>query len=131
MIGVDTNVLVRFLVRDDEPQFERARRLIKREANSGETVMISLIVLLETEWVLRSRYALSKSEIAGAFSGLLDSVELFFEDEGSIEQALYMWRDSAAQFADCLIGARHWALECRATASFDTKALRLPGFVPA
>jgi predicted nucleic-acid-binding protein len=131
MIGVDTNVLVRFLVRDDEAQFERVRRLIKREASSGETVMISLIVLLETEWVLRSRYGLSKSEIAGAFSGLLDSVELFFEDEGSIEQALYMWRDSAAQFADCLIGARYWALECRATESFDTKALRLPGFIPA
>jgi predicted nucleic-acid-binding protein len=63
--------------------------------------------------------------------GLLESVELFFEDEGSIEQALYMWKDSAAQFADCLIGARHWALECRATASFDAKALRLPGLFPA
>jgi predicted nucleic-acid-binding protein len=92
-------------------------------------VLISLLVLLETEWVLRSRYGLSKIEILGAFAGLLDSVELSFEDEASLEQALFMWKDSAAQFADCLIGARHWALECRATASFDTKALRLPGFI--
>lgn len=129
MLGLDTNVLVRFLVRDDEPQFERARSLIQRETSLGEAVLISLLVLLETEWVLRSRYALSKSDIAGAFSGLLDSAELTFEDEASIEQALFMWRDSSAQFADCLIGARHWALECRATASFDAKALRLPGFI--
>ncbi len=131
MIGLDTNVLVRFLVRDDEGQFDRARRLLKREANSGEPVLISLLVLLETEWVLRSRYGLEKPEILGAFSGLLDSVELTFEDEASLEQALFLWRDSTTQFADCLIGARHWALECRATASFDAKALRLPGFIGA
>ncbi|MGH2874091.1 MAG: PIN domain-containing protein [Solirubrobacteraceae bacterium] len=129
MIGLDTNVLVRFLVRDDEGQFARARRLIERETVRGETVLISLLVLLETEWVLRSRYGLSKPDIAGAFFGLLDSAELAFEDEASIEQALFLWMDSPAQFADCLIGARHWALECRATASFDAKALRLPGFV--
>ncbi len=131
MIGLDANVLVRFLVRDDEGQFDRARRLLKREANSGEPVLISLLVLLETEWVLHSRYGLEKPEILGAFSGLLDSVELTFEDEASLEQALFLWRDSTAQFADCLIGARHWALECRATASFDTQALRLPGFIGA
>jgi predicted nucleic-acid-binding protein len=131
MIGLDTNVLVRFLVRDEERQFERARRLIRRETGRGEGVLISLLVLLETEWVLRSRYRLSKEEILGAFSGLLESVEPAFEDEGSLEQALFVWRDSPAQFADCLIGARHWALECRATASFDSGALRLPGFIAA
>lgn len=131
MIGLDTNVLVRFLVRDDEMQFVRARRLLQREMGKGEPVLINLLVLLETEWVLRSRYALSKSEIVGAFSGLLDAVELLFEDEASLEQALYTWKDSSAQFADCLIGARNWALECRATASFDNKALRLPGFIEA
>lgn len=129
MIGLDTNVVVRFLVRDDEAQFERARRLIQREAGRGEPILISLLVLLETEWVLRSRYGLAKSDIAAAFSGLLDAAELCFEDEASVEQALFMWKDSPAQLADCLIGARHGALECRATASFDAKALRLPGFV--
>lgn len=131
MIGLDTNVLVRFLVRDDEMQFARARRFLRRRTGKGEPVLINLLVLLETEWVLRSRYALSKSEIVGAFSGLLDAAELLFEDEASLEQALYMWKDSSAQFADCLIGARNWALECRATASFDNKALRVPGFIGA
>ena len=70
MIGLDTNVLVRFLVRDDEAQFERARRLIRRAAGTGEPVLIGLLVMLETEWVLRSRYNLPKTEILAAFSGL-------------------------------------------------------------
>jgi predicted nucleic-acid-binding protein len=130
MVGLDTNVLVRFLVRDDEPQFARARRLIQQGAARGEPVLISLLVLLETEWVLRSRYQLAKTEIAAAFSGLLESSGLLFEDEESVERALYIWKDSGAQFADCLIGARHRALGCRATASFDTRALRLPDFIP-
>lgn len=129
MIGIDTNVLVRFLVRDDQGQFERARRLIKREVGSEETVLISHLVLLETEWVLRSRYSLAKAEIAAVISALLDTVELQFEDEPSIEEAVFTWKDSAAEFADCLINARHRRLGCRATATFDAKALKLTGFV--
>jgi predicted nucleic-acid-binding protein len=131
MIGIDTNVLVRFLVRDDERQFEKAQALIRREASRGEAVLISQLVLLEAEWVLRSRYTLSKSDILRAFSGLLDSVAFTIEDEPSLEQALFLWRDSAAEFADCLIGARHLNLGCRATASFDARALKLPGFISA
>ena len=131
MIGLDTNVLVRFLVRDDESQYERARRLIRREAQAGEPACISLIVLLETEWVLRSRYELSKVEILSAFSDLLSAADLSFEDEAAIEEALFVWQDSGAQFADCLIGARYRDLGCRATATFGQGALKLPGFVAA
>jgi predicted nucleic-acid-binding protein len=131
MIGLDTNVLVRFLVRDDEKQFERARDLIRREAQGGDPACISLVVLLETEWVLRSRYELSKDEILSAFSELLNSVDLTFEDEPSIEEALFTWKDSPAQFADCLIGARYRALSCRAVATFDKHAAKLSGFVAA
>lgn len=131
MIGIDTNVLVRFLIRDDQEQFERAQKIIRREANRGEPVFISHLVLLETEWVLRSRYKLSKAEILGAFSDLLSSVDLSLEEESSIEEALYAWKDSPAQFADCLIGAHHRTCSCEGTASFDTDALKLPGYVSA
>src|SRR5882762_881610 len=89
MLGIDTNVLVRFLVRDDPEQFERARRLIKREVGRGETVLISLLVLLQTEWVLRSRYRVAKAETVAALSALLDAVELQFEDEPSVEEAVF------------------------------------------
>ncbi len=129
MLGIDTKVLVRFLVRDHKGQFEKARRLIKREVGAGEDVLISLLVLLETEWVLRSRYRLEKGEIMDAISGLLDTAEIAFEDEHAIEEALYIWKDRGADFADCLIGARHRRLGCRATATFDVKALKLPGFI--
>ena len=131
MLGIDTNVLVRFLVRDEERQFARAQRLLRREAERGEPVFVSQLVLLETEWVLRSRYGLSKAEILGTFSGLLESAELQIEGEPSLEQALFIWKDSAAEFADCLIGMRHLELGCRATASFGQRALKLPSFVAA
>ncbi len=130
-LGVDTNVLVRFLVRDDEAQFERARKLIKREVGAGRGIFVSQLVLLETEWVLRSRYSLSKNQIVAAISGLLDAADVQFEDEPTIEESLFNWKDTTADFADCLIGARNRRLGCRATATFDTKASKLPGFVAA
>jgi predicted nucleic-acid-binding protein len=130
MLGLDTNVLVRYLVRDDQLQFEKARRLIKRESGKGEPVLVSLVVLLETEWVLRSRYELAKPDILSAFSALLDTADLAFEDEPSIENALYSWKDSVADFADCLVEARNRRLGCEATATFDSKAMKLAGFVP-
>ena len=129
MLGVDTNVIVRYLTRDDKPQYERARRLIDSEVSKGEPVLVSLLVLLETEWVLRSRYEMAKPEIVAAFSALLETADLAFEDEPSVETAIYSWKDSAAEFADCLIEARNRQLGCRATATFDGKALKLAGFV--
>ena len=129
MLGIDTNVLIRYLIRDDLPQFERARRLITRQATKGEPVLVGLLVLLETEWVLRSRYELAKGEIYAAFSALLDAADLAFEDEASIERALYAWKDSVAEFADCLIESRNRQLGCNGTATFDRKALALAGFV--
>ena len=131
MLGIDTNVLVRFLVRDDESQFEKARKLIKREIAAGRRVFVSQLVLLETEWVLRSRYNMSKIEIIEVISSLLDATDVQFEDEAAIEAALFIWRDSAADFADCLIGSRNKRLGCRATATFDARAAKLAGFVAA
>ena len=129
MLGIDTNVLVRFLVRDDEVQFEKARRLIRREVGAGEEVFVSLMVLMETEWVLRSRYSLQKTQIMDAISRLLDATEVQLEDEPAIEETLFIWKDSAADFADCLIGAHNRRLGRRATATFDENAVKLAAFV--
>jgi predicted nucleic-acid-binding protein len=131
MLGIDTNVLVRFLVRDDEMQFEKARKLIKREVAVGHRVFVNQLVLMETEWVLRSRYAVPKHQIIEAISGLLNATDIQFEDEPSIEEALFIWKESVADFADCLIGAKNRRMGCRATATFDGKASKLPGFMAA
>ena len=131
MLGIDANVLVRFLVRDNEAQFEKARKLIKREVSAGRRVFVSQLVLPETEWLLHSRYDLPKIEIIGVISSLLDATDVQFEDEAAIEEAMFVWKDSTANFADCLIGARNRRLGCRVTATFDAKASSLPGFVAA
>ena len=103
--------------------------MTRAEVAAKRKVLISLLVLLETEWVLRSRYGLQKPEIMSAIAGLLDSTETEFEDESAIEDALYHWKESSADFADCLVGARYRRLGCRATATFDARALKLPGFI--
>ena len=87
------------------------------------------MALLETEWVLRSRYGLPKEEIIETILALLGTEGMWLEDEAAIEEAMYTWRDNAANFADCLIGAHNRRLGCRATATFDAKAARLPGFL--
>jgi predicted nucleic-acid-binding protein len=131
MLGIDTKVLVRFLVRDDQTQFEKARKLLKREVSNGRRVFINQLVLLETEWVLRSRYGLAKTLMLDTISRLLDAPDIQLEDEPAVEEALFIWRDANADFADCLIGARNRRLGCRATVTFDTKASKLSGFTAA
>jgi predicted nucleic-acid-binding protein len=79
--------------------------------------------------VLRSRYGLQKEQTIDAMAGLLEATEVELEDEPAIEEALYLWKESTAEFADCLIGAHHRRLGCRATATFDARAAGLPGFV--
>ena len=131
MLGIDTNVLVRYLVQDDQTQFEKARKLIKREVATGSKVFINLLVLMETEWVLRSRYAIPKNRILDVFAGLLEATDIQLEDEAVLEETLYTWKDTTADFADCLIGARNRRLNCRATATFDSKAAKLSNFIAA
>ncbi len=131
MIGLDTNVLVRFLVREHPAQYEKSRHLIETQVASGQPVFVSLLVLLETEWVLRSRYDLAKTELAETVSALLDTTEIAFEEEPTIEEALYVWKRSNADFADCLIGVRNRRLGCEFTATFDSRAAKLAGYVAA
>jgi predicted nucleic-acid-binding protein len=96
---------------------------------ANEDLFVSLVVLAETEWVLRSRYRLRKAEVMNAIAGLLDADDVRFEDEPAIEEALYFWKDSVADFADYLIGAHNRRMGCRATATFDSAAARLAAFV--
>lgn len=129
MLGIDTNVLVRLLVADDAGQTRRAQQLVAGALREQGAVLVSLLVLIETEWVLRSRYGFDKDTTLLALRRLLATRELTFEDEPAIEEALFYWQDSPCGFADCLIGAHHRRLGCAATATFDAKAARLPGFV--
>lgn len=107
MIALDTSALVRFLVRDDEAQFQAAKALVDQAESAGEPLLVLLSTLAEVEWVLRTRYGLDKAAIAGAFTGLLESRDVAFEHEPTVEEALYTWaQQPAADFASCVRSAR-------------------------
>ena len=127
-IAIDTNVLVRLLVRDDEAQYAAAQRLVDQAAIAEEPVLIVLGVLLETEWVLRSRYKLDKVSIASAFTALMESADVEFEHLPTVEEALYVWaQHPQADFADCLLTARAAHLGRRRFLTFDAGVAMLPG----
>jgi predicted nucleic-acid-binding protein len=126
-IAIDTNVLVRLLVRDDEAQFSAASRLVEQAEAAGQPLLIVLGALLETEWVLRSRYRLDKPTIASTFARLLEVDGIVFEHEPTVEEALYIWNQHAsADFADCLLNARAAQLGRTRFATFDAGAAKLP-----
>jgi predicted nucleic-acid-binding protein len=127
MQGLDTNVLVRFLLRDDRGQAERAKAAIERAVAAEEMLLVSLQTLLETEWVLRAGGGFEKSAIIAAFRLLLETRELHIENEEAVEQAVYTFENSGADFADCLVLAQYQRLGCRSMLTFDKRAARLPG----
>lgn len=127
MPALDTNVLVRYLVQDDAAQAEAARRLIGRCVADGQPLFVPVTVTLELEWVLRSRYAVGKDDMLLTLSRLLSAAELRFESERALEVALHLFRQTVADFADCL----HCALALHAGESplwtFDKGAAQVDG----
>ena len=132
-IAVDTNVLVRLLVHDDEAQcaaaqHSAAQRILDQASAAEEPVLIVLAAMLETEWVLRSRYKLDKTTIAGAFAALPEFSDVEFEHPPTMEEARHdCAQHSAADFADCLLTARAAHLGRSRFVTFDAGAARLPG----
>ena len=90
-------------------------------------MLVSLPVIIETEWVLRSRYTFDKAAILASLSNLLAARELTFEDEPAIEEALYRWKDSAAGFVDCLIAAHNRRLGCSGNGYLRCRSRETPG----
>ena len=120
MIGLDTNVLVRYLTRDDEAQWKQAVEII----GNAESCFISNIVLCELVWVLRGKpYKYSQSEILRIIELLLQSSKLEFANRTVIYQALKLNELGKADFADYLIGAVNHYHECTITVTFDQKLI--------
>jgi predicted nucleic-acid-binding protein len=125
--GLDTNVLVRFLLADDLRQYAAAKAAIAHAARVGEPLVVSLLVLLETEWVLRSSVGLGKNEVIEILKKLLEAGDVAFEYELVVEQALSAFEHTNADFADCLMIAHYQRLGCSSMLTFDGKAAKLPG----
>ena len=127
MPGLDTNVLVRWLVADDEVQAARAQGLFDAARANQVPMFIPSTVALELEWVLRSRYFFDKTIVLQTFNALLETQELEFQDEAALERALYLYRQGNAEFADCLHAGICGAADRVPLVTFDVKAARLPG----
>ena len=126
MIGLDTNVLVRFLVQDDADQARVAGALI-----AGLTLddpgFVCREVVLELVWVLERAYGLARSDIAAALNGLLEAQELVVESGDRVAVAADRYRKGGAGFADQMVALAGQGAGCRSTDTFDCKAVGLPG----
>ena len=121
VIGLDTNVVVRYLTHDDPAQTAAAIRTIS-SLSPDAPGFLSLIVTVELVWVLESCYALDRSEVLRVLENLLRSKELILERAEVIAQAVIAFRSGTSDFADCLIERSGHAAGCEYTVTFDRKA---------
>ncbi len=122
MIGIGTNVLVRYIAQDDRTQARRATALIERECSESEPGFVGLVVLAEAVWVAESCYSASREEQRQIVRRILETRQLVVQDAETVWQALRLFEQSKADFADCLVESTAAAAGCVRTVTFDKAA---------
>lgn len=130
MIGVDTNVLLRGLIDEDEDHARLARGLMEKHASRRDLVYVNHVVLVEAVWTLRRFGKLSRERIADFLDGLLRAPHVAVADRELVARALAIYRQGRADFADVLIGLLNQAAGCQTTYTFDRGAAELPAYSP-
>ncbi len=128
MIGLDTNILVRYLTQDDPIQSPKARQIIERRLTEEKPGFVSIVAMVETVWVLERGYGLTPREFVAAVERMLQTDVLVVENEQEVFTAMIALKDGQGSFADAVIAALGARMGCSCTLTFDRKALRLPGF---
>ena len=128
MIGLDTNILVRYFAQDDPVQSHKATVVMEQRLTEQSPGFVSIVALAETVWVLERSYRLRKQEIAIVIERILGADALLGEHEAEVATALTALWEGRGSFADALVGAINAQAGCSRTLTFDRKALRLPGF---
>ncbi|KYC41360.1 twitching motility protein PilT [Scytonema hofmannii PCC 7110] len=118
---------MRFLVRDDEQQWQIADRYINEALQANEPCLINNIVLCEVVWVLRTSYKLSREKLIDTLEKILRANIFVFENREAIEWAIGQMKSGKADFSDYLITRLNQLAGCQETASFDTKLNQLEG----
>lgn len=126
MIGLDTNVLVRYVMQDDPRQSARATRLIE-SLTAEEPGFVPIVALVELVWVLSGSYGLDRGQVSAALEGLLRSKELSIDRAEQVKQALGRYSRAGADFADALIERMAASAGCTATLTFDAGAVKAAG----
>jgi predicted nucleic-acid-binding protein len=129
MIGLDTNVLLRYLVQDDPVQSPRAAEIIERSLTEQDPGFVSLVSILEIVWVLSGLYKRTHAEVAQHIEMILAADTLEVQNEQAVYEAVVALRNGTGTFEDALIGGIGVWRGCSATLTFDRNAAkRLSGF---
>jgi predicted nucleic-acid-binding protein len=124
MIGLDTNVLVRYIMQDDAKQSAKASKLIE-SLTQDEPGFLPLVAVVELGWVLSSSYGLKREQVAQAFDALLQTKEIIVECADQVRRALRTFSTTSADFADCLIERAASGAGCDRTMTFDTAVAKV------
>jgi predicted nucleic-acid-binding protein len=128
MIGLDTNVLLRFSLQDDIGQSPRSTALFD-SLSPQSPGYISLVTLVELVWVFDRTYRKPRNEIVVFLRGLLESNDLVLEKHDAVAQAFRRFESSNADFSDCLIERLCASAGCSRTMTFDVGAAKSAGMV--
>lgn len=126
MIGLDTNVLVRYVMQDDPEQSARATALVE-SLSVEQPGFVAQVAVVELVWVLTACFDLERAQVAAAIEGLVRSKEIRVEQSAVVWKALRSYRGSAGDFADCLIERSAAVAGCEKTVTFDRGAVKACG----
>ena len=121
MIGLDTNVLVRYINQDEPEQSARATRLIETHCSTEHPGHVTLVVLCELVWVLCGAYRYHKEQALQVLEAIFHSAEFVVEREDVARRALVSWRSGSADFADYVIVSVNHADGCARTVTLDRR----------
>jgi predicted nucleic-acid-binding protein len=128
VIGLDTNVILHYLLQDDPKQTRLANQIIDGQLSEQNPGFISLVTVLEIVWVLRGLLKQNPSQIASHLQNLLTADSLEVQNEQQVFEAVFALKRGTGEFEDALIGALNAWVGCPVTLTFDRKAARLPHF---
>jgi predicted nucleic-acid-binding protein len=128
VIGLDTNVLIRYLTQDDPAQARKADAVIADATARRERCVIGPVVLCELVWVLRDAYDTPKDQLLVTLERILSTQQFEIVDKDRVREALETFRKGRADFADCFIGVANTAAGCRETVTFDRRLRGTEGF---
>lgn len=128
MKGLDTNIIIRFLVGDDEQQTKKAYHLFKEAELNKKELCVPLVVTLEVIWVLESAYQIQRDEILDAINELLLMPILKFEHQSALQQFIRSGMESKYDLSDLLIAHSAKEQGCESVITFDKRASKFDLF---
>ena len=128
MIGIDINILVRYITQDDELQSGVATEFIENYCSNGNKIFVNHLVICELVWVLKKCYKLSKPKTINVIEHILQVSQFSIENAQVIWQALTDYKRGSADFADYVVGRTNIFNNCEETITFDKKTSKSKGF---